>query len=135
MIAALLSPLSSFSAQQVDPADYRLDITHTVVSQSERGGRTGLKLQLTLRNDSSHDLYDLHLFLSRTGFPQMTGECAPARLQSLKSRDQDEVTWTYSCLVNPLHGADLREVRLRVEAVDTATGEIVSFASTSTEAR
>lgn len=88
-----------------------------------------------VRNESSHDLYDLHFFLSRTNLPQPSSECEPARVQSLKSGGQDEVTWTYTCVISPLADRDLREVQLRVEAVDTASGEIVSFAGTSTEGR
>ncbi|MET0499749.1 MAG: hypothetical protein ABW106_15925, partial [Steroidobacteraceae bacterium] len=65
----------------------------------------------------------------------LTKGCAPARLRSLGAGDQDAVVWTYDCLVAPLPDLSLTEVKLRIEAVDRATKEIVTFQGTSVESR
>jgi len=136
MTLTLLAPLHSFAARPVNGDDYQLVITHRVTSQAQLAdGRVGLELELTLKNGGSHDLYDLHLYLSDAALAPLTKGCAPARLRTLGAGDQDGVTWTYECLVTELPDLSLSEVKLRIEAVDRATQEIVTFQGTSAESR
>ena len=130
----LAAPLSLFAAEPVDPREYRLVITPHVVSQAVMDdGRTALELELTIENGGSHDLYDLRLFLSPLNTFPLTQECAPARIRSLTAGGHGAVTWKYDCLLAPFPDPLLRTMRLRVEAVDANTHDIVGFLGTTTE--
>ena len=135
-LLTLLTPVVLCAAEPVDPSDYGLVITHQVVSQDRlQDGRFGLELALALKNDGSHDLYDIRLYLSDADFLHTTQDCSPARMPSLNSGDQDGVTWTYECLLAQALDPDLRKVRVRVEAVDRKTQQIISFHGVSTDGR
>jgi len=136
-LAILVTPASVvLAAKPVDAGDYQLDIGHRVLSQVERNdGKLGLTLALTLNNGGSHGLYDLRLFLTPAGISQLAHECAPARMRSLSAGKHDDITWTYECLIAPLPDEPSRELQFRVEAVDEASQEIVTFVSASQESR
>ena len=136
IFASLLVSATTFAATPVDGKDYRFSIAHRVVSQTPlANGKVAMELELTLDNAGDHSLYDLRLFLIQAGPVSTTQQCEPARLQELHEGRSDGVTVVYECLNLSLPEAALKQIRFRVEAVDVATQEIVSFASSSQESR
>lgn len=135
-LAACFAALTAHAATPVDAREYGLQIEHRVLSQvALDDGKTGLELELTLRNTGEHALYDLRLFLLRAGPVSLLPECEPARVRILGPGDQDGVTWTFECFIAPLPDIPLNDVQFRVEAVDQSTRQIVSFVGASVEGR
>lgn len=136
LCTAFLSLNLAYGATPVDGHEYGLHIEHRVLSQvSLDNGKTGLELELTLRNTGEHGLYDLRLFLLRAGPVSLLPECEPARVRILEPGDQDGVTWTFECFIGPLPEMPINDVQFRVEAVDQSTQKIVSFVGVSIEGR
>jgi hypothetical protein len=127
-------PLSGFAAKPVDGAPYKLDIRHQLLSNERLAdGRISLELQITLRNDGTHGLYDLRFLITQIGPFDANRDCAPLRVRELNAGAQDGVVWQYECRGTQLPDQSFRQLQLRVEAVDQSTQQIVSFTSTSKE--
>lgn len=137
LLALTIGVLPSFSTNAMTAVvgkDYALRIRHAELSRVPlEQGRHGLELQLTLINRGSHDLYDVRLFVIRAASRTLVGVQEPARVRKLAAGEQTKLTWTFE-LAKPLVGP-LNDVVFRVEAVDRATKQIVTFNQKSAEVR
>jgi hypothetical protein len=129
------SPTMALAAKASAAGDYQLAINHRLLAQFETGSKVGLELELTLTNGGPHGLYDLRLFLTQAGPIHVNRECAPARMRVLNQGGQDGLTWVFECVTLVLPSEALQQLEFRIEAIDQATQDIVSFVSVSREAR
>jgi len=126
--------LDSRANTSVAARDYGLRVTHSEISRPAlvTGGQ-GLELQLNIENQGSHDLYDVRVYLQEAGTKVLIDRTEPARLRTLSAGETTTLTWTFET-AEKINGP-LRKVVFRVEAIDQATQQIVTFNQKSTEAR
>jgi hypothetical protein len=133
LLVLVLLQHDAFAITPVDAKSYGVQIQHAERSRARLAGRKqGLELTMTLTNRGAHALYDVRVFLLRPDTQTEVEE--PARIRILPVGEQAVLTWTYE-LPQSLPSVPLRNVTFRVEAVDQATQEIVSFTQKSMEAR
>jgi hypothetical protein len=134
-MTVLIGPvLDSRANTSVDAKDYSLYVTHTEISRpAAASGAPGLELQLNIENQGSHDLYDVRVYLQEASSKVLADRSEPARLRTLAAGESATVTYTFE--TSEKINGPLRKVVFRVEAVDQATKQIVTFNQKSTEAR
>ena len=129
-----LTPLQTASAvTAVAAKSYGLQIQHAQRSMMKlEGNNRAVELDILLKNGGSHGLYDVQVFLIRPDTRMPVKE--PARLRVLKAGESAALTFTFE-LPHSMNETQLRDVTFRIEAVDQATQQIVSFNQQSKEAR
>ena len=134
-MTVMLGPVVDSRANTAVAArDYALQVTHSEISRAAlEGGLQGLELKLNIANQGAHDLYDVRVYLQEAADYAVLDRREPARLRTLPAGKSETLTWTFETSKR-LEGS-LRNVVFRIEAVDQATQEIVTFNQKSMEAR
>jgi hypothetical protein len=141
MLAVLLSCAmaiggahSLYAITPVAASDYGLKVTHSELSRiALDSGAQGLELALTITNGGTHDLSDVRLYVIRAGSRAIVDRSEPARVPKLVAGGKAAVTWVFDPK-QPVAGP-LRDVVIRIEAIDQATRNIVTFSQKSVEVR
>jgi len=114
--------------------DYGLQVTHNELSRiALEPGTQGLELALTVKNAGTRDLSDVRLYVIRAGSKTIVERSEPARVGKLAAGQKVVVTWVFDSK-QPVVGP-LREVIFRVEAIDKASQDLVTFSQKSAEVR
>jgi hypothetical protein len=112
---------------------YGLQIEHAQRSSMKLDAhKQAVQLDLVLTNSGDRGLYDIRVFLIRPDTRRPVEQ--PARVRVLPAGESTALTWTFE-LPQPVVAAKLHDVTFRIEAIDQASQEIVSFNQHSKEAR
>ena len=126
-----------YRSQAITPVaarDYGLQVTHSELSRLQvEPGAHGLQLELIIANQGTHDLADLRLYVLRVGSKTIAERRDPARVRKLSVGEQKTITFVFDTK-EPIAGR-VGQVIFRVEAVDVATKNIVTFSQKSLEVR
>jgi hypothetical protein len=134
-VSPVFIPAASTAAELKAAAaqTYGLRIQHAKGTTMRAAARqNAIQLDLMLTNPTGKELYDVRLYLIRPDTRLPLEE--PARLRVLPAGKATPLSWTFE-LPEGLPDAMFRRVSFRVEAVDPATKQIVSFTQASTEVR
>jgi hypothetical protein len=125
---------SSYAITPVAAKEYGLQVTHSELSRiALDAGSQGLELAITITNGGAHDLSDVRLYIVRAGSRAIIDRSEPARVAKLAAGQKTVVNWVFDPK-RPIDGA-LHDVVFRIEAIDQATKNIVTFSQKSSEVR
>jgi hypothetical protein len=123
---------SSHAITPVAAKDYGLQVAHSELSRiALDAGSQGLELAITITNGGTHDLSDVRLYVIRAGSRVIIDRSEPARIAKLAAGQTTVVNWVFDPK-RPVDGP-LQEVVFRIEAIDQATKNIVTFSQKSSE--
>ena len=134
LIVATMPIWCASAAVPADGSAFQLEIHHKTLSSLPRAhARHALELSVTVVNHGPQDLYDVRLYLMAAGARLLRDRAQqPARVQLLPAGGKETAVGSFE-LRDPVPALDgSSHVVFQVEAVNTTTQEIVTFAQRST---